>query len=400
MKKLSQNSCLVREIAGNVLNSFNAEVRPYLTEIPIGKQGIGFDRLDLDAWVEDYKNRNGRPGKRKGVDKPWDARKSLVSSTGKGYGTSTKLSEEEEFAKALERATSKKRKVFSAQNGADQEAEVYGVRPKRTFRQAATKYLNEASKKSLAKDAWSLKRIDPFIGGLHLENVHMGTLRPYIEHAQRMGWKNRTINMPMEVVRHISNLACGRVARRTWSHVARVSSQDPLAASVRCERPYPLSWDRAAKLFDALPEHLRVMCLFAVNTGCRDREMCGSALGGRGASPRTEHQRFHHSQRESQESGGSRLWILNRVAREVIDRGARRSSRVGVHLQGARHPNHEQYGLEGHAEGSRLDVRANSRSQAYFRSAAAFGGGDPSRIGKTSSGTSRGGSRLIIPRRS
>ena len=91
-------------------NRFNAEVRPLLVEIPIGKQGIAFDRLDLDAWVDQYKDRNGRPGKRKGVDKPWDARKFLASSTGKGHGISTRLSEEEEFAKALARATSKKRK--------------------------------------------------------------------------------------------------------------------------------------------------------------------------------------------------------------------------------------------------------------------------------------------------
>jgi len=90
-------------------NRFNEEVRPYLVEIPIGKQGIGFDRLDLDAWFDEYKSRNGRPGKRKGAKKPWDARESLGSLTGKGYGTSTKLSEEEEFAKALERATSMKR---------------------------------------------------------------------------------------------------------------------------------------------------------------------------------------------------------------------------------------------------------------------------------------------------
>jgi hypothetical protein len=92
-------------------NRFNEEVRPYVTEIPIGKQGIGFDRLDLDAWFEEYKSRNGRPGKRKGVDKPWEARKSLASSTGKGHGISTRLSEEEEFAKALEQARLKKRKV-------------------------------------------------------------------------------------------------------------------------------------------------------------------------------------------------------------------------------------------------------------------------------------------------
>ena len=41
-------------------NRFNMEVRPYLTKIPIGRQGIAFDRLELDAWVEDYISRNGR----------------------------------------------------------------------------------------------------------------------------------------------------------------------------------------------------------------------------------------------------------------------------------------------------------------------------------------------------
>jgi len=33
-------------------NRFNAEVRRYLVEIRIGQQGIAFDRLDLDAWVD------------------------------------------------------------------------------------------------------------------------------------------------------------------------------------------------------------------------------------------------------------------------------------------------------------------------------------------------------------
>jgi predicted DNA-binding transcriptional regulator AlpA len=47
-------------------NRFNAEVRPYLNEGPIGKQGVGFDRLELDAWLDDYIARNGRPAE-KGV---------------------------------------------------------------------------------------------------------------------------------------------------------------------------------------------------------------------------------------------------------------------------------------------------------------------------------------------
>jgi hypothetical protein len=92
-------------------NRFNTEVRPQLIEVPIGKQGIAFDRLDLDQWADQYKSRNGRPGKQKGEKKPWDVRKYQASSTGMGCGISTKLSEEEEFAKALELAASKKRKL-------------------------------------------------------------------------------------------------------------------------------------------------------------------------------------------------------------------------------------------------------------------------------------------------
>ena len=92
-------------------NRFNAEVRPYLTEVPIGKQGIGFDRLELDAWFEDYKSRNGRPA-RKGSN-TWDANNIPASSSGSGSGMSTNASAGGEFAKALEQLNSKKPKSTS-----------------------------------------------------------------------------------------------------------------------------------------------------------------------------------------------------------------------------------------------------------------------------------------------
>jgi hypothetical protein len=31
-------------------NRFNREVRPYVTEIPIGRQGIAFDRLEEERY--------------------------------------------------------------------------------------------------------------------------------------------------------------------------------------------------------------------------------------------------------------------------------------------------------------------------------------------------------------
>lgn len=48
-------------------NEFNASVRPYVTVIKIGKRGIAFDRLELDAMVEHYKVAAGRPPQRRTI---------------------------------------------------------------------------------------------------------------------------------------------------------------------------------------------------------------------------------------------------------------------------------------------------------------------------------------------
>ncbi len=88
-------------------NRFNAEVRVYLVEIRIGKQGIAFDRLDLDAWVDHYKSCNGRPGQPKG-DQLWDEKNRRASSNGPVSGILTNRSMDGEFARALEQVTSKR----------------------------------------------------------------------------------------------------------------------------------------------------------------------------------------------------------------------------------------------------------------------------------------------------
>ena len=80
---------------------FNKEVRPCLSIIPIGKQGIAFDRLDLDAWVEHYKQCNGRPNNKRSK-KLWGEKEQQVSLTARGFGTLTKKYSDNEFAKVLE----------------------------------------------------------------------------------------------------------------------------------------------------------------------------------------------------------------------------------------------------------------------------------------------------------
>jgi len=93
-------------------NRFNAEARPYLIEIRIGEQGIAFDRLDLDIWVDHYKSRNGRSGQLRG-ELAWDEKEYPDSTSVVESGISTSKSEESAFAKALEKATSQGRKNSS-----------------------------------------------------------------------------------------------------------------------------------------------------------------------------------------------------------------------------------------------------------------------------------------------
>lgn len=96
---------------GMDINRFNAEVRPYLIEIPIGKQGVGFDRVDVDEWFDDYKNRNGRPGKSMEGGNSWDKKSRQGLSRGMVSGTFRKGSATVgDLERAVEQATSKKRK--------------------------------------------------------------------------------------------------------------------------------------------------------------------------------------------------------------------------------------------------------------------------------------------------
>jgi len=69
-------------------------------------------------------------------------------------------------------------------------ARVYGLRSDRTFRAAATRFLEENQhKKSIRDDAALLRQLDPFIGNLTLRQVHMGSLQRFIAKRRSDGVK-------------------------------------------------------------------------------------------------------------------------------------------------------------------------------------------------------------------
>jgi len=153
-------------------------------------------------------------------------------------------------------------------------ANVYGIRVERSFRQAATRFLLDYQhKRSIGRYAQSLKILDPYIGDLHLRRVHQGTLELFIRYRRKQGMRANTINRDLAVVRRILTLAA-RLWRDesglTWLETA------PLLQLLDCDdarKPYPLSWEEQARLFARLPEHLRDMALFKVNTGTREQEV-------------------------------------------------------------------------------------------------------------------------------
>lgn len=89
-------------------NRFNNEVRAGLREIRIGRRGVAFDRVDLDAVADNIKESNGRPARKGGHQ--WDARHRQASLSGTGNGILTSELTAEGFARALELEALKKQK--------------------------------------------------------------------------------------------------------------------------------------------------------------------------------------------------------------------------------------------------------------------------------------------------
>jgi integrase len=204
---------------------------------------------------------------------------------------------------------------------------VFGVRPKRTFRKAATKYLLAYQhKRSIHDEALHLRQLDPFIGDQPIESVHMGSLQPFVEERQRQGVKSKTINLALGVVRHILNLAAAEwLDENNLSWLASAPKIKLLKVN-DARAPYPLSWAEQARLFRELPLHLANMALFKVNTGCRDEEVCGLKWAWEVAVPELDTMVFVIPA-EQVKNGETRLVVLNRVARAVVE------AMRGIHLE-------------------------------------------------------------------
>ncbi len=198
-------------------------------------------------------------------------------------------------------------------------AQLYDVRTQRTFLEAATYYLETKKKRSLKLDIWHLELVMPFIGESVLEDIHDGTLRPFIRYRYASNVKPKSINSTLEVVRHILNLAATTwrdETGKTWLTQAPKITMEEVGDTAA--KPYPLSWKEQAKLFSLMRRELADACEFKVNTGLRDEEVCQLRWDW-------EHEVVGYNVSVFIIPGGmvknkeDRLVILNQVAKRIVD---------------------------------------------------------------------------------
>jgi len=198
---------------------------------------------------------------------------------------------------------------------------LFGIRPKRTFDEAAAKYLlDHQAKVSLNLDIYLLERLMPFIGKLTLDQIHDGTLSPYVKERKSKGLAHKTINLGLELTRRILNLAA-RSWRdedgKSWLETPPLISVLPLIGFQR--EPRPITWAEQRRIMPLLPDHLAKMVLFDLNTGVRDGVVCSLMWKWEIAIPELGVSVFDIPRENVKGRKRGRVLVCNTVAQSIIE---------------------------------------------------------------------------------
>jgi len=197
-----------------------------------------------------------------------------------------------------------------------------------TFGEAAARYVIESTKRSIARDIVTVSSVHNYISDLPLSNIHMGTLQPFIEARRKAGIRSSTVKRDLAVIRRILTLAA-----RSWRNTdgQPFLNCPPLLEMPDWEdsaTPYPLDWEEQQRLFEALPDHLTVMALFAVNTGLREQGVCWLRWSWEVKIPELGSSIFITPARKKKYADGmwtgeknkeDQIVVLNRIAMAVVD---------------------------------------------------------------------------------
>lgn len=147
----------------------------------------------------------------------------------------------------------------------------------------------------------------------------MGALKAFIDRRCKDQVKTRTINHGLKLVRRIMNLAATEWIDEYGLAWLLNAPKIKLLQEEDLRKPYPLSWDEQRRLFAELPAHLQQMALFAVNTGCRESEVCHLQWDWEIKIPEVPHLMVFVIPPELVKNGEERLIVCNQTAKLVVD---------------------------------------------------------------------------------
>lgn len=196
---------------------------------------------------------------------------------------------------------------------------LYGVRPERTFGEAAAKAISEftGSDATLRSYGEQADLLAPYIGDAPLRLISKDRLQPFIKKRLKSGRSVRTVNLSLAFVRRVLRLAA--FYWRDENGMSWLESCPIIPFEKGSEKsPYPLSLDEQKKLFDALPGRMRKMAIFDVNTGLRENvlinlrwawEVHNEALG----------ETVFEIPGQYMKNGKPMTLVLNRTARQIVE---------------------------------------------------------------------------------
>lgn len=184
-----------------------------------------------------------------------------------------------------------------------------GVKPRRTWDEAALKWLQEKKhKKSYGDDVRRIRWFTPHLRGLYLEEITRQLIDDLLTKRLK-GVSNRTRDLYLAVVRGIM-----RRAMREWQWIDHV----PAYRSYETNKKGRVRWlrrEQVHKLLQELPKHTREVVLFSLATGLR----MSNALGLKWADVDLD-QRMAYIHPDETKNGEPIAVPLNDLAVLVLER--------------------------------------------------------------------------------
>jgi len=176
----------------------------------------------------------------------------------------------------------------------------------------------------------------PYIGNLPVDAIHDGSLRDFVEWRRSNGNKSSTVKRDLAIVRRILNLCA-----RKWRDENNLSwlESAPLIEMPEWRddrKPRPITFEEQNKLFDLLPDLLKDMALFKINTGCREQEVCGLRWDWEVPVPALGSSVFIIPWQAGVKNKEDRLVVLNRIAMAAVNRHRGEHSEIVFPVEGRR----------------------------------------------------------------